>query len=266
MKRILTLFILLPLLSHCSMARPEGMLKHAFSEDLSENERLVRSGEYGDALDDLSMLLEMDPKNERARFSRAVALQKMDRDEEAIEDYEILVKQNPNAHKALYNLGMLYAFKYNDNQKALQTFDRFLTLQPESEEAFRVAKIMVSIDEDGFTESQERNKEIVERSTLIESPSERRRLLTKAQKMEPDSSLFEYLIGQTFEAEGNSKMAAVHYELATSKQPTCAVCQKSMGTLLIQSGDATKGKAYLMKARLFEPYETETGSEMSSSL
>ena len=103
----------------CATMKPV-MLHRAFQEDTGEAKKLVETGHLKQGVDDLSMLLDMDPKNSEARFLRAKAYQGLEQFDLAVKDYEALLKFDPNNTKALYNLGMIFGFKLNEPERALE--------------------------------------------------------------------------------------------------------------------------------------------------
>src|SRR3989338_3374773 len=90
----------------CAGLRSSTM-RQAFSDDLQESRRLISAGYFRQAVEELSMLLELDPKNEEALFLKAYAFQQLEEFEKAARDYEVLLTRRPDLPKARYNLGMI---------------------------------------------------------------------------------------------------------------------------------------------------------------
>lgn len=227
-------------------------LNRAFGDEVEEGKRLIRTGHYSQAIDDLSMLLEMDPKNKEARISRAVAYQQLEEFPLAIRDYEEVLKENPGSSRAHYNLGMIYAFKLNEPRRALEHFNLFLSADPKHSKAFNAAKIMCSID---WTDSENRRlQEIVGHAMETADPDRRRKELSEAAKEDPHSPLPYYLIGKSHEYQGEEREAIRSYEKALEIRPTCAPCHEALGKLLVRrKKNSSEGRIHLLKADLLNP-------------
>jgi len=239
------------LMSSCIATR-SGMLNRAFQDEAQESQKLIRAGHYRQAVDDLSMLLEMDPKNEKCLFLRGLAFQKWERYSEAIQDYQKVIGLNAHTSKAYYNLGMIYAFQLNDPPKALAAFDNFLSMNPHHKLAFTVAKLMASLDP---SEPLDNPKEL-DKQVLLETDLDAMRgQLLATMEEDPHSPTSFYLIGRTYEAEEKNREAIRYYRAALEKSPTCARCHRSLGNLLIQGKHSKEGEIHLVKAQLFGPNE-----------
>jgi len=213
-----SLLIILTIAMGSGCASPHKAVgRIAFQEDLREAQKLIARGHRRQAIDELTLLLEVDPKNEEVRLARAVAYQGLEEFPRAVGDYEAVLEKNPNSPKAHYNLGMIFAFKTGEPQKALEHFDRFLTLAPRHPEAFSAAKIMHSLD----------------RST--------------------GDPVGPYLRAQSLEESGREQEAILLYQEALKARPTCAPCQAALGRLLIKNKRGREGEIHLMKAGLFDP-------------
>jgi tetratricopeptide (TPR) repeat protein len=64
----------------------------------------------------------IDPANDDVRYARAKLLQDLNKTNEAISEYEALVKKNPNCVNCYYNLGAIYLEIRKDNKQALENF------------------------------------------------------------------------------------------------------------------------------------------------
>ena len=256
MKTIRPLFfglLLAGLASGCASLGGSAVVHRAFREDMQEGNKLVQTGHYRQAVDELSMLLEMDPRNEEARLVRAVAYQALEELPLAIEDYETVLKGNPDSAKAHYNLGMIYAFKLDDPRRALGHFDRFLSLEPDHPKAFAVAKIMCSVDNSAGTGDPVLD-EALQRAGQIPNLEERKSRIGDLARESPGSPLPHLLLGKTYEFEGEGDQAIESYRTAIEIQPTCAPCQQRLGKALLgRRKTAREGMALLRKAELFNP-------------
>lgn len=236
------------------MSQPSS-LRHAFREEVEEGRKLLQTGHYREAVDELSMLLEMDPGNEEARLGRAAAFQHLQAFEQAMEDYEKVLKKNPDSAKAHYNLGMIYAYKLNDPARALDHFDRFLSADPQSPRAFAAAKIMCSIDPDDSDDPS--LKESIRQAMEERDSDKKREILREVSKNYPASPLPVYLIAKSYEYDGSRDEAIRAYKEALEIRPTCGPCHQALGKLLIRLKDRESGEKHLLKAELFDPNDSQ---------
>jgi len=81
----------------------------ALKADISQIQQLVSSQNFGQALKSVERLLETKPKDKQALFLKAVALQQLGRDDDAIATYKQLNKQAPSLPEPYNNLAVLYA-------------------------------------------------------------------------------------------------------------------------------------------------------------
>lgn len=218
-KKITAIIIFMTLMS-CGSAAKRLRVQGMFNDELSNIEAAIKRGNLTQALQDLNMLIEMDPKNSELRFLRGLAYQKHGQNERAIADYErIAIEGNNNSSsaKACFNLGMIYAFKIYDPQKSMTYFDRFITLDPQSQNAFRAAQIMLGMD----------NNVASSENFLAE--------------------------GRNFESEGKSNDALKVYKKGLESNPTSSEMHRRIGQILIQSGNRDGARIHLLKANLFRP-------------
>lgn len=225
-------------LSACGTIRPIT-LHHAFQDDVEAARKLIPSGHFKQAIDELTLLISMDSKNAEVFFLRGTAYQGIEDFESAIKDYEDVIRINPNSPKAYYNLGMIFAYKARDPQKALNNFDTFLTLAPSHEKAFSVAKVMCSLEEETLDVDLS-NFNLSTKGQLLE-----------AVKRHPTSPVPYFLLGQMYEKEGQIDAAIRSYQEAIRLRPTCGLCHQSLGRLFAAKKQPEKAKAHLAKAKLF---------------
>lgn len=253
------IFLALLLATGCAAVRP-SIVTRAMHEDIREAKRLLQAGHYRQAVDELTMLIEMDPGNEEARSGRASAYQSLEEFPLAIQDYEEILRRNPSSSKTHYNLGMIYAFKLNEPRKGLEHFDRFLSLEPGHPKGFSVAKIMCSLDGvDGGTGFNDTGfEEAVNEIAKIPNLEERKEGLLAEARRNPENPLPYFLIGKTYEYEGRPDEAIRAFQTALALRPTCAPCHQSLGKILIRKKKTALGRIHLLKAGLFNPREAGT--------
>lgn len=231
-----------------------------FEEDLAYNKNNVRQGNLSQAIGDLSMLLEMDPKNSEARFLRGVAYQELGQYSKAIDDYEVIIKNDQSHSKACYNLAMIYAFKTHNYTEALKYFDKFIALDPKSDKIYSAAKVMKAIDKKGESTGEIKGiieETITERSLLrVQNTSElenKKKILKSIIEATPSSAEAHFALGQVMEAEGNAELAIKYYKKALEIYPTYAGCHNELGRVLQKNGNEREAEIHLLKASLFEP-------------
>ena len=241
----------------CASSGP-SFLSHALNDDLQEAQQLIREGHNKQAVDELTIFLEMSPKNSEGRFLRGLAYQNLEQFSLAIQDYEKLIGQNPNSLNAHYNLGMIYAYKTGETVKALKHFDQYLSLyEPgngsSSQSAYEVAKIMCRLENSQGKDTPDSNSlpsKIIEASQ-IDSPDEKKKFLTHLAEQYPTSPLPDYLLGKAEVASGQHDEAQKYFEKALNINLTCGPCHEALGDLLIQKKKIQEGQIHKKKAQLF---------------
>lgn len=210
MKKILIVSCFM-FIASCATAGKKMNFNAFFQDELSDIRENINNGSPSQNIQNLSMLLEMEPKNKEARFLRAVALQKVNRFEEAAEDYKILIKQEPGLAKAHYNLAMIYAFKLNDKKSALRCFDSFLSLDYESNKAFSAAKIMRTLAKPNTAFAEWG----VKQAENEKDPRARKKLLLEAVSIDPTSANAHRQLAEILQNEGKKAQADLHLAKAS---------------------------------------------------
>ncbi len=195
MRRLILFFSLLTLSLGCASSGP-SFLSHAFEDDIQESRKLIEAGNFKQAADDLSVFLEMAPKNDEARFLRALAYQNLEQFPAAIKDYETIIKNirknnqktlSDHTAKSHYNLGMIFAFKLNEPHQALEHFDDYLSLSQASHDSnerdYQVAKIMCSLDHSDSSEKNEDLPTLMIEVGKIQNTLEKRKRLEEILKL-----------------------------------------------------------------------------------
>ena len=249
---IFTLIVAILFVSGCAMGNRTA-LNWAVQDELKDAHKLIQTGQRRQAIDELTMLLKLDPKNERARFLRGMAYQGLEEFSTAIEDFEALIRQNPHTPKAHYNLGMIYAFKINDPPRALMHFDSFLSLKPQHSKAFSVAKIMSSLDGDRWSApaAHQELSDRLDKALNIPDPVQRKMLLSEWAQSDATSPVPHYLMGKIYEYEGRSDQAVTCYRTAIQLSPTCGPCHRALGQIFVRNRKKEEGQIHLLKAKLF---------------
>lgn len=95
-------------------------------------EAYLHRGLFASASQQFDFAVMKDPKDLVARNNLAFCYMRMRKYDKAIENYETTIKLDPNNEVALANLGEIYAKHENDREKALEYYQRFLALAPDS--------------------------------------------------------------------------------------------------------------------------------------
>lgn len=256
MRRLIFIFILI-FFAGCASSGP-SFLSHALNDDLQESRQLIREGHNKQAVDALTIFLEMSPKNPEGQFLRGLAYQNLEQFSLAVQDYEKVILQNPKtlSHplKAHYNLGMIFAYKTGEPQKSLKHFDQYLSLyesgHASEQSAYEVAKIMCSLDHGEQDSSESLPSKLLEASKIQNTDDKKKYLLDLAQQY-PHSPLPHYILGKT-EVAAHPDQALKHFEDALNIRITCGPCHEALGDLLIQKKKIKEGQIHKKKAQLFK--------------
>ncbi|MFH1653192.1 MAG: tetratricopeptide repeat protein [Pseudomonadota bacterium] len=260
MKKIILLIIIFSIaIAGCATSSKKFGYRQIFHEETSQVSEAVKSGNLEQGIRDASMLLEMDPKNDEVRFLRAIAYQKRNQFDKAAQDYLLLLKHNPNHAQGHYNLGMLYAFKIYNKQEALKHFDTFLTLNPKHQDAFKVAKIMMSLENSfGSNASENDMSSTLADQTLKKAWREidvekRKKIVQEAIKLDPTKTEGYFTLGQIALTEGKKAEAIKYFSKSVELKPTLAEAHHQLGQLLLQENQNEEARMHLIKASLFKP-------------
>lgn len=82
---------------------------HAYADTLQEASKLIKQGQYAQALDQLDKFLVAKPKDAQARFLRGIALTEMNRPNDAIVVFQRLTEDYPELPEPYNNLAVIYA-------------------------------------------------------------------------------------------------------------------------------------------------------------
>lgn len=243
----------------CGTVRPAA-LGRAFNDDLDGARQLVASARFKQAVEEISLLIDMDPHHEEALLLRGMAYQGLEEFTSAVRDYQAVIEIHPASPKAHYNLGMIFAYKLNDPRRALDHFDRFLASDPNHEKALSVAKVMCALDqgESASEGSGQAMTDLVSGAMSIEDLAQRKKRLREIAGLHPTSPVPLFLIGHIQEEEGKDGEAIRSYEESIAVRPTCAPCHHSLGRLLAFKKRDREAKEHLLKAKLFDPQGSQT--------
>ena len=91
----------------------------------------IQAKRHVEAVVPLTKVLELDPKNDAARFNRAIANLGAGRLDDAEKDYTFVMDTMPkeNVYKVYFGLGEV-SWQRKDNPKALERYQKYLSLLP----------------------------------------------------------------------------------------------------------------------------------------
>jgi tetratricopeptide (TPR) repeat protein len=88
------------------------------------------------ALDYYENVIRINPYNENVQYARAKLLQDLGRTDDALREYESVVKKNKECDNCYYNIGAIYLEIKKDNKKALDYFTKAIEINPNYVEAY----------------------------------------------------------------------------------------------------------------------------------
>lgn len=113
-----------PLLDQAIAEKPDDLMALA-----NRGYALLQLERYDEARESLTRALDLDPKNSVARLNRAIVNLRTKQYAAALDDYDILLEQFPNAYQVRFGLGEIEAGKGNTNA-AIEHFKSCLPLVP----------------------------------------------------------------------------------------------------------------------------------------
>ena len=88
------------------------------------------------ALDYYDNVLKVNPNNIMARYARAKFLQDIGKNDEAIFEYEALIKQKKDCSECFYNLGVIFLNEKKNLNTAIEKFTKAIEVKPDYIEAY----------------------------------------------------------------------------------------------------------------------------------
>ena len=230
-----------------------SMMDRAMGEEAGEAKKLIARGQYREAIDELSMLLELNSKDAASRFLRGLAYQKLEDYPSAVSDYQALLSlplADPSlVAKAHYNLAMMDAFKLGEASQALRHFNQFLSLEIDHPQALQVAQIMMSLDHAEIDLDPNFQAMIDAAMHAGDDNATHKQLLLAAEAV-PQSPIPYYLLAKSYAQLGERKKAEQYLQEGLTRRPTCAPCHALLADLL-GSHDVAAARIHRQKARWF---------------
>ncbi len=136
MKKII--WVVLAALVFCiaAEAQTEQASNETMEKDLFETGVLqFQQGEYQQAVDTFSDLIDLFPQNADAFKNRGVAYMKLEKFDDAIPDFESAKNISPNLKGVYSNLGVIWYYKEN-YEKAIENYNREIEITPDNAVAY----------------------------------------------------------------------------------------------------------------------------------
>ncbi len=95
----------------------------------------MNRGQFGEAIEDYSMAIRLNPAYQEAVYNRGLAFEKSGQPDRAVEDYERAISLNPSNYQAFNNRGVLYGAA-GSYDKAIEFFTRALIIKQEYPDAY----------------------------------------------------------------------------------------------------------------------------------
>jgi tetratricopeptide (TPR) repeat protein len=248
----------LVILVGCAANKKDGLVPMMYDYEISEVKALIDANKNLQAIEELDMLIQVNPDSEKAYELRGLANQKLERYDSAAMDYEQALAINPKSEKSHYNLGMIYGFKLGEKRLALSHFDQFLSLAPYHEQSFHVAKLMKSMDqsESDILNQADDIQVWIDKAQQLEDTHQKKQVLEEAAQRMDDTPIFYYLLGNEYAQKNNKEArskALTYYNKALEIRPTCASCMEGKAEILKAMGQKAQYKVTQRKAALFSP-------------
>ena len=95
----------------------------------------AKLNKHEQAIEDFSKAIALNPNLAEAYSNRGLTYAELNKHERAIEDYDRTIELNPNYAKAYYNRGIAYA-KLNKHERAIEDYGKAIALNPNYAEAY----------------------------------------------------------------------------------------------------------------------------------
>ncbi len=99
---------------------------------------LMDTSRFDEAINAYQKALDMDPKNVDVRVDMGTCYRRTGKPDVAVSEYRKALEINPNHPMALRNLGVVLEYDLKDNKQAIQTFEKYLQVAPNAQDAGNV--------------------------------------------------------------------------------------------------------------------------------
>ena len=103
---------------------------------------LMDTSQFHEAINVYQKALDLDPNNVDVRVDMGTCYRNIGKPDRAVEEYRKAIGINPNHLNAHRNLGVVLAFDFKKKQEAVQEFEEYLRLSPESPDAPKIRQLV----------------------------------------------------------------------------------------------------------------------------
>ena len=199
---------------------------------------LTRLGRFDDAIDQLAVIPDLNPDDIQSRYLLALIYSSQKKFDNAAAEYELILKsladESPDNVDLYFYLGQLY-YARRDFAKAIEQFNKILTLQPQNTEMMYFLGALY-VD--------------------VEQPDKAIEIFKKALEVDPDHDGVLNSLGYIYAQQGNNLDEAMKLvSRALEISPDSAAYLDSLGWVYYKQGRYEDALATLLKAseRLKDP-------------
>lgn len=125
----------------------------SLAQKLEDQRKVPDSRRVNDKLKDSALaLVKTEKKNEKlideaadAHYNLGVVFQEQNRNDEAIKEFEAVLKENPDDADAHYNVALIYDKVKNNRKLAMDHYSAYLRLDPEAEDVLPVKERLAEL-------------------------------------------------------------------------------------------------------------------------
>ena len=216
--------------------------------------------DYDKALDCFNEELKFHPDYRRARLYAAKALLALGREGEAVEQYQILVQQNPKDSRVWFEMASLYRSLAQHAYKQLETLD------PDSA-MLDVLRAEADADDLKYQDAVTRYHEALKKQPdfpglhfalgqiyyKMDKPIDAEPELRLALKEDPDNPPANYMLGQILLRNEKAQEALPYLQVAVNGDPTFMKGHLELGKCYLQLGKIAEAQQALSKAVEADP-------------
>lgn len=226
---------------------------------------LLRQKKPKDALREFENCLKPNPDESRALFGKAVALQMLERHDEALEIYRAILPQHANNIELLVNLIAL-AVARQDEVKVRDYSERLLRVRPQARPALESLATLALARADYKTAAQHCANLVKVAADSWEAwynlgfvyqktarPDKAIEAYREAIRLKPEAEQPHANLGLVLQERGDMSGARAEYECALGVNPEAAAVLWNMALLLERAGEVTAAEATLGRLLALKP-------------
>src|SRR5579884_960492 len=225
---------------------------------------------FQESVDAFNRELQANPRHRRARYYLAQAYRSLNRNADALRQYEILLQENPNDAEVLYQLIRFY------KNGAIQTIDRLGNLNPDSI-YMHVLKAEGYADERKYPEAIANYRAALKQNpnfpglhfalgeTLwknVDYPAAEKELRLALQE-DPNHPLANYYLGDILLKSQKAEEAIPLLKIAVTSNPPIAAAYYELGKCYVTEGMLEDALKVLLRAAELDPNEKSTHYQLA---